>query len=65
MRFNLNQPQYSQIDPEAMDLLARMLRIDPRERIRPGEILQHPFLCGWVMESEKEPSLTKTEASCR
>lgn len=48
-----------------MDLLARMLRIDPRERIRPGEILQHPFLCGWVMESEKEPSLTKTEASCR
>lgn len=66
MRFNLNSQQYKKVDPEAMDLLERMLKIDPRERIRPDEVLRHPFLYGWVMEDEKEEfSPTSTLASCK
>jgi hypothetical protein len=43
-----------------------MLKIDPRERIRPDEILRHPFLYGWVMEDEKEEfSPTSTNVSCK
>jgi serine/threonine protein kinase len=64
MRFNLNTLLYKKVDPEAMDLLERMLKIDPRERIRPEEILRHPFLYGWVMEDEKEElSPTSTDVS--
>jgi serine/threonine protein kinase len=49
-----------------MDLLEKMLKIDPRERIKPDDILHHPFLYGWVMEDEKEElSPTSTLASCR
>lgn len=66
MRFNLTSLNYKKVDPEAMDLLQRMLKIDPRERIRPAEILKHPFLYGWVMEDEKEElSPTSTLASCK
>jgi calcium-dependent protein kinase len=66
MRFNLNSLGYKKLDPEAMDLLEKMLKIDPRERIKPDDILHHPFLYGWVMEDEKEElSPTSTLASCR
>lgn len=66
MRFNLNTLLYKKVDPEAMDLLERMLKINPQERIRPDDILRHPFLYGWVMEDEKEElSPTSTLASCR
>jgi calcium-dependent protein kinase len=65
MRFNLNSALYKSIDCEAMDLLSKMLKIDPRERIKAAEILQHPFLYGWVMEDEKEElSPTSILASC-
>jgi serine/threonine protein kinase len=66
MKFNLTSLAYKKIDPDAMDLLEKMLKIDPRERIKPHEILQHPFLYGWMMEDEKEElSPTSTLISCR
>ena len=48
-----------------MDLLRRMLKADPRERISAEEILEHPFLQGWVMEEEKETALARTLLSSR
>jgi hypothetical protein len=36
MRFNLKAPEYNSIDPEAMDLLEKMLRLNPAERITAG-----------------------------
>ncbi|XP_069591179.1 mitogen-activated protein kinase 7 [Ranitomeya imitator] len=35
---------YPQGDRKALDLLSKMLRFDPRERISVGEALRHPFL---------------------
>jgi serine/threonine protein kinase len=65
LRFNLAGPLYQDVDPVAMDLLARMLRADPRERIRAEEILLHPFLRGWAMEEEKEGGPASTLVSSR
>ena len=66
MRFNLSSSLYKSIDSQAMDLLSKMLKIDPRERIKAAQILQHPFLYGWVMEDEKEElSPTSILASCK
>lgn len=66
MRFNLNSAIYQKVDPEAMDLLSKMLKVDPKERITPAQVLQHPFLYGWMMEDEKEElSPTSTLASCK
>jgi serine/threonine protein kinase len=46
-----------------MDLLSKMLRIDPKERITAVEIINHPFLEG-VMEDEKEGVSPKTGIGC-
>ncbi|XP_068162153.1 mitogen-activated protein kinase 7 [Antennarius striatus] len=35
---------YPQAEPEALDLLAAMLRFDPRERISVTQALEHPYL---------------------
>ncbi|RVE59545.1 hypothetical protein OJAV_G00189820 [Oryzias javanicus] len=35
---------YPQTEPEALDLLAAMLRFDPRQRIGVTEALEHPYL---------------------
>ncbi|XP_034426289.1 mitogen-activated protein kinase 7 [Hippoglossus hippoglossus] len=35
---------YPQAEPEALDLLAAMLRFDPRERIGVTQALEHPYL---------------------
>lgn len=44
MKFNLKAPEYGSLDPDAMDLLEKMLKINPSERITANEILRHPFL---------------------
>ena len=44
MRFNLNSSIYSNVDPQAMDLLQKMLKINPAERLTANEVLNHPFL---------------------
>jgi serine/threonine protein kinase len=33
MKFNINSPAYLKIDPQAYDLLQKMLKIDPKKRI--------------------------------
>ena len=49
MRFNLNSPEYREVDPVAMDLLVRMLEIDPSVRMTAAEVLSHPFLSAEYM----------------
>ena len=44
MRFNLNSSIYSNVDPQAMDLLQKMLKVNPAERLTANEVLNHPFL---------------------
>ena len=44
MRFNLKKPIYETVDEQAFDLLKRMLHINPQQRIKAAEILEHPFL---------------------
>lgn len=53
--FNLNAPAYRNVDAQAMDLLRRMLKVNPKERITAEELLNHPFLSqGMDIESEKQ-----------
>ena len=42
--FNLNSSFYRKVDPQAMDLLIRMLKVNPNDRITAEEILNHPYL---------------------
>ncbi|CAM5999463.1 unnamed protein product [Sphagnum balticum] len=49
MKFNLSGSIYKGIDADAMDLLTRMLKANPKERIKASEVLTHPFLEGWKM----------------
>ena len=44
--YGLNQDAYF------MDLLQRMLAIDPEQRISPKEVLEHPFLTEPIYEQE-------------
>lgn len=53
MRFNLKKPIYETVDEQAFDLLKKMLHINPQERIKAAEILDHPFLVEYL-EREKE-----------
>ena len=41
---NLDSSAYNSINPLALDLLKRMLRINPEERITAEDMLLHPFL---------------------
>jgi len=41
------------IPPSLVDLLKRMLELDPDQRITPRELLKHPFIC---QESQDQPS---------
>jgi serine/threonine protein kinase len=50
MKFNLNAPAYKQVDPVALDLLRKMLRTEPAQRITAAEILAHPFLAELAQE---------------
>jgi calcium-dependent protein kinase len=57
-RFDLNAPCYSQLDPLAMDLLRKMLKINPAERITAAEVLKHPFFGNDPVEFEKHSPVT-------
>lgn len=54
MKFDLSSPIYNNIDGEAMDLLRRMLKANPEDRIKANEILEHPFISGYTMDIEPE-----------
>jgi serine/threonine protein kinase len=43
MKFDLNAPIYSKIDPIELALLKGMLSVDPKTRITAAEALSHPF----------------------
>ena len=45
---------YPQAEPEALDLLAAMLRFDPRERISVTQALEHPYLAKYH-DQDDEP----------
>jgi len=34
LKFNLSSPIYKNVDSEAMDLLRRMLKVNPKDRIK-------------------------------
>lgn len=46
MSFNLEAEQYSKIDHQAMDLLKKMLKSNPQERIKAKNALQHSYFTG-------------------
>lgn len=46
---------YPNAEPEALDLLAAMLRFDPRERISVTQALEHPYLAKYH-DSDDEPT---------
>jgi serine/threonine protein kinase len=52
MKFDLDAPFYKQVDPAGMDLLRKMLVVDPTQRIKASEILAHPFLTEFYQEKE-------------
>lgn len=54
LKFNLHSSIYKNVDAEALDLLRRMLKTNPQERIKASEILAHPYLAGSEMEIEGE-----------
>jgi len=41
--FNLDAPEYESVDPLVMDLLKKMLKINPEERITADQALSHPY----------------------
>ena len=43
-KFNLNASMYDRVDPQAMDLLKKMLELNPTERMTAEDMLRHPFL---------------------
>ena len=54
MKFDLSSPIYNNIDCEAMDLLRRMLKVNPEDRIKASEILEHSFISGYAMDIEPD-----------
>ena len=45
---------YKNVDSEALNLLRRMLKADPKDRIKASDILTHPYLAGTEMDIENE-----------
>jgi serine/threonine protein kinase len=41
--FSLEGKEYKDVDPFIMDLLKKMLKINPEERITADQALSHPF----------------------
>lgn len=50
--FDLKSAEYDSVDPLAMDLLEKMLKVDPSERITASEVLRDPFLVVETMMGE-------------
>ncbi|KAI8996580.1 kinase-like domain-containing protein [Trametes punicea] len=51
----------STADPQAVDLLTKLLMFDPAERITVTEALEHPWLSAYHDESDEPPCPTKFE----
>lgn len=44
MDFDLNTPEYGNVDKTALGLLRRMLALDPNDRLGAAECLAHEFV---------------------
>ncbi|CCE61917.1 hypothetical protein TPHA_0B02440 [Tetrapisispora phaffii CBS 4417] len=54
---------YPQANPDALDLLEKMLAFDPQDRITVNEALEHPYLSVWHDPSDEPICLEKFEFS--
>ena len=45
------QPMYESLSPEALDLLRRMLAVDPEQRPSIEEVATHPFFSDPVLQN--------------
>ena len=43
-KYTVDEPEWEEISAEAIDLVARLLTIDPETRISAAEALQHPWI---------------------
>jgi serine/threonine protein kinase len=65
MNIKLDGEKYNNVDPQAMDLLRRMLLSNPAERVSAAQALSHPFFedCMNLFEQNEKslnsPCLTK------
>lgn len=62
MNIKLEGERYSNVDPQAMNLLRRMLLSNPKDRVSAEEALNHEYFQGIQPESENKlysPCLTK------
>lgn len=50
-------------DPEAIDLLEKMLTLDPRKRISAAEALEHPYLAPYHDPSDEPVAADKFDWS--
>ena len=48
-----------------MDLLKKMLEIDPKKRISAKEALKHSFFSGYYTTSDEESEIVDGEDSCK
>ncbi len=52
--FDLDSPDYDQVDRITMDLLKKMLKINPEERITAEQALSHPYFQEQAQPQEAE-----------
>jgi len=68
LNFNLRSEDYAHVDREAIDLLEKMLKVDPKERLDADGVLRHAYLARDAMLEEKMEqmsSVTSAERNAR
>eukprot|EP00428_Durinskia_dybowskii_P063620 CAMPEP_0170363726 /NCGR_PEP_ID=MMETSP0117_2-20130122/5006_1 /TAXON_ID=400756 /ORGANISM="Durinskia baltica, Strain CSIRO CS-38" /LENGTH=398 /DNA_ID=CAMNT_0010618203 /DNA_START=52 /DNA_END=1248 /DNA_ORIENTATION=+ len=60
-KYDLNKPVFSKITPEAKDLLAGMLCVDPTKRLSASECLLHPWITGKAHEKRHSVPLPEVQ----
>lgn len=63
MNINYQDPRYAAVDPQAMDLLQRMLLADPKQRISAAQAIRHPYFEQIAVEEAKVSSPCVTAVS--
>ena len=63
-QYNTNSKQFNELPPLVVDLIGKMLTVDPSKRITTEEVLNHPWLVG-QLEAKKvaETSVTTTDTT--